>query len=210
MISTVFTVISGITGVAGLVVALYAKRDSKRANEIAERSDKLASDSNALASESNRIAVDARELAEEANTISLRAEQRDTEVNDVSWNYDWVDSGACKITNTGNDKALGVTVRLAVDGHHVQSDRCDIPAGGHIVLVHQPLAHQLRDRRAEFAAEQRAYSERAASELHFGTVGIPPMKFPLRARVEINIYWVTALGKQREKSFEDLDAKLNF
>ena len=210
MLTTVFTVISGLTGLLGLWIAVLAKRDSKRANDIAERSDKLAAESNTLASESNSIAVDARKLAEEANTISLRSEQRDTEINDVSWNYDWINPGSCKITNTGSDEAFGVTVRLAVDGNHVHSARRDIPAGDHVVLFHQALADELARRREEFRTEQRAFTARVASEGASATYEMPPMKWPVQARLEINIHWSTKLGKQREKSFEDLDAKFHF
>lgn len=208
MLTTVFTVISGLTGLLGLWVAVLAKRDSKRANEIAERSDKLATESNTLASESNSIAVDARKLAEEANTISLRSEQRDTEVNDVSWNYDWIDEGTCKITNTGSDEALGVTIRLAVDGHHVHSARRDIPAGDHVVLFHQALADEIGRCRWKFFAEEHEFRSRQSGTPF--SVGMPPMRLPFSARVEINIHWSTKLGKQREKSFEDLDAKFDF
>lgn len=212
-IATIAACVGAGAGVASLAVSLFAKRDSKQANEIAERSKQLSAESNALARESNSIAVGARQLAEEANAISLRAEQRDTEINDVVWNYKWVKPGTCKFTNSGEDEALSVTIGLSVDGDYVQSDRCNVPAGSSVLLTHPRLTKKLTDRRRELDAEKRALEARKASarsplEAVTAEFGVPEL--PYRADVRIDVEWFTGLGQKRERSFEDLGTDLEY
>ncbi|HJD68444.1 MAG TPA: hypothetical protein K8V54_01720 [Corynebacterium kroppenstedtii] len=201
-----WSIISGIigtaTGIGGLIVAILAKHDSKKANDISQRTHQAALNSNTLATEANRIAIDARQLAQEANTISLRAEQRDTEVNNVSWDYDWVEPSTCQVTNTGHDEALHVSITVAVDGEHILHDPVDIKPGGSVNIALPKLLDKLRRHKAEFLAEQDRY--RASSRRPWeGHMGIPPLDFPLKFNVIVTVQWRTPLGKQREKIFEE-------
>lgn len=200
-LSPLLSSVGAACGIAGVVIGVLAKLDSKKANDIAERSYQAALDSNALADEANRIAVDARQLAEEANTISLRSEQRDTEVNRVSWNYNWIDPSTCKITNTGTDEAFRVYVSVTVDGEHITAGPVDVKAGNGVCVALPKLRDKLRRDEAEFRAEEAA-AERAYNP--FGINVTPPLFWPpLKFDVVITIQWLTPLGKQREKVFQE-------
>jgi len=202
-ISTLFTVISGGAALAALGVAISAKFDSQKSNQIAERSEQAAKKSNGLAREANSIAVDARELAKEANTISQRSEARDTEANRVSWDYHWIDSATCEITNTGEDEALNVSITVAVDGEHITHPTVDVEArGGSLRITLPKLADKLHYQGLQFDAEQRRY-EASATGRPFYAQGVPPMAFPLKLDVVVTIQWLTPLGKPRERIFED-------
>lgn len=207
-IATIFTTIGGASGLIALVVSIFAKIDSKKSNEIAQRSEKRSTEANVLAADSNRIAVDARDLAEEANTISLRTEQRDTESNLVSWSYSWPEPGTCQVTNTGRDEALHVVTSVAVDGEHMTGRWDSVPAGESVFLTLPELRNELARRRAEFRAEEHRYAE--ASRGPYGFAGIPPMEFPLHADVIVSILWKTPLDKQRESVLKDPGTKLYF
>ncbi|MBY0797842.1 hypothetical protein [Corynebacterium parakroppenstedtii] len=201
-----WSIISGIigtaTGIGGLIIAILAKHDSKKANDISQRTHQAALNSNTLATEANRIAIDARQLAQEANTISLRAEQRDTEVNNVSWDYNWVDPSTCHVTNTGHDEALRVSITVAVDGEHVSRGPIDIKPGGSVNIALPKLLDKLRRNEAEFLVEQDGY--RASSRRPWGNyVPVPPIYLPLKFNVVVTVQWLTLLGKQREKIFEE-------
>lgn len=212
-IGTVFTIIGSLAGVAALGMSIIAKHDSKNSNEIAKRSEQLSAEANSISRKSNRIAVDARQLAKEANAISLRAEQRDTEINDVVWNYKWIKPGTCEFTNSGEDEALSVTINLAVDGDHVQSDRCNIPSGGTITLTHPRLTDELTRCRLELDAEYRDFERRraaATSMFDLTALGPGPLEMPYRADVRIQIKWLTALGQDRDSHFKDLGCSLDY
>ena len=212
-VGTVFTIIGSLAGVAALGVSIFAKRDSKNSNEIAKRSEQLSAEANSISRKSNRIAIDARQLAKEANAISLRAEQRDTEINDVVWNYKWIKPGTCEFTNSGEDEALSVTIHLAADGDSLQSDRCNVPSGGTITLTHPRLTDELTRRRLELDAEYREFERRratATSMFDLTALGPGPLEMPYRADVRIQIKWLTALGQDRECPFEDLGCSLDY
>ncbi|OFK62637.1 hypothetical protein HMPREF2808_10930 [Corynebacterium sp. HMSC078A10] len=213
-VSSLFTVLSGVTGLVGVGLAAWSKLDSKRANEIAQRSEQKAVESLAVAKESNSIAVDARELAEEANAISSRAEARDTEVNNVSWKDDWVDPSTCRLTNTGQDKALNVVATVVVDGEHLTHPTVDLAPGEDIRISLPELLEKLRRNKAEFDAEQQAYRARQAKLAATGlgpsfSVGIAPIHFPLKFDVTVTIQWRTPLGKQLERIIEHPDCVMS-
>lgn len=208
LIATIFTTVGGASGLIALGVAIFAKIDSKKSNEIAHRSEQRSTEANTLAAESNRIAVDARDLAEEANAISLRTEQRDTESNLVSWSYSWPEPGICQVTNTGQDEAFHVVVSVAVGGEHMTHRWNSILAGESVSITLPELRHELSCMRAEFRAEERRYAE--ASRAPYGIGGVPPIKFPLHADVIVSILWKTPLNKQRESLLKDPGTKLYF
>lgn len=207
-LATLFTVVGGTSGVLALIISIWAKFDSQKSNNIAERSEKSAIESNRLAGEANSIAVDARELAKEANTISRRSEARDTETNYVSWDYNWIDTTTCEIVNTGQDKAISVLATVAVDGEHVTHTRIDVDGGGRLQIPMPKLRDKVRRDAAKFRAEEQAFY-REQPESPFGIsaydLRMPPMHFPLEFDVVVTIQWLTPLGKQQEKIFQESD-----
>lgn len=212
-VGTLFTVIGGLSGLAGFGIAICSKFYSQRANELAKRSNQRASESVTLAKESNRIAVDARELAQEANAISSRAEARDTEPNYVSWDYHWKDSATCYIFNTGQQEALDVVATVAVDGEYLAHPAVDIKPGHGVAISLPVLLSKLRNDVEEFRAKYGAYLRRKdafeARQSEFGPVvpflEMEPIHTPLKFDVIVTIQWRSPLGNHFEKTFKDTD-----
>ena len=207
-----WSVVSALAGVAGVIIAIFAKLDSKRANKISERSDQRAAESVTLAQKSNSIAIDARELAEEANTISRRAEERETELNYVSWDYHWKDAATCNVINTGKDKALSALITVAVNGEYLSHPKVDLEPGRGVRITLPILLHQVRNNAEEFRAEQRDFRARATAHYErsssYGIAPLPfleptPVHIPLTFDVRITIQWRTPLGTQREQILEE-------
>ncbi|MCT1463369.1 hypothetical protein [Corynebacterium sanguinis] len=197
-----FTVIGGLAGLAGFGLAVAAKFDSQRANEIAGASRDKATEANCLAADSNRIAVEARDLAEDANTISRRAEARETEPNYVSWDYNWPNAASCQVTNTGQDKALRVRVTVAVEGEYLAHPPIDVDPGTGVVIALPRLLEKLRHDREKFRTEQQ--SRVGSSDLFNPAIAYAAnLRFPRKLDVVVTIQWFTPLGKQRERVIED-------
>ncbi|MCG7232772.1 hypothetical protein MHX62_00975 [Corynebacterium sp. ACRQM] len=208
-LDTLLTSISATTGIISMLIAIFAKLDSKNANNIAQRSHKRAAESITLAQQSNSIAIDARELAKEASTISRRAEKRDTELNYVSWNYHWKNTTTCNIINTGQDKALNTHITVTVNGESMSHPRTDIKPGHGINITLPKLLNQVRNHAEEFRTEQRNFeTRRQAHNTKSTTLNTPflevnPIYIPLTFDVTVTIQWHTPLGTQHERVFQD-------
>lgn len=157
-------VVTAVTGIAGVVVALgaggvalRALGTAKNANSLAQKSNKLSKGANSIATdalgqaaEANNIAQDANKLGEDANALAKRAVLQQDEDWYVNWTLQWDEKDATlKLRNLGARTAHDLTV-IITNGevHHVSEGLGDVNPGLEI-FFEVPEIPQYRELRGQ-------------------------------------------------------------
>lgn len=190
-------VVAGLVGAGGLVVGIIGLVQARKAKVSAAKSNKLANAANELAAEAN-------ELAEAANRIIREQADRETERNDVAWEWRWDRNLKDHeiIQNIGQDLAKEVTAQFFFEDTAESNDYpVDIEGGGQIKVEIPALA----DRRAFAEESERSSVEWAIAQRIASAMPIPPGS---TAWVRLRVTWVTPRGRPERYDTQFSDESL--
>lgn len=173
--------VSALTGLAALFVAIFANKLDSEANKLAEQAAKTGVEANHLASEANQIAADANNIAQRTLTFS-----EDKHPYEWGIGFETHPSSMVKIVNDSTRVAFNVSVTIRCDGVTIcESVFESVPAFGQCVLDASSLGQQLVEQE-----QVRGLLAATGGAVDMGVVGLS---------VVVYIRWVSDLGVTHER-----------